>query len=301
MIDTKKLLELGSQTIADLTIDAIVIVSKTGNMIYVNKTLCSWLGYTEDELIGKNIALAGIMPADSVKKALQSLVKRFLGQEIPPYNLEFIRKDKSILTSIIKAKLIRDENNRVVADLVVITEISEKKELEEALAKERQKTDIYIDLVGMIIVVINKDGTVALLNKKGSEILKIDAKDAIGKNWFETFIPESDRERVKKVFAKIISGDLTGVEILENKIVSTDGTERLVLWHNTFLKDESGNIYASLASGEDITESAKFKQELIDKTTELERINNLMVGRELKMMELKRENEKLKKGGDTKK
>lgn len=296
MTDIQEILKLAGPDVVALGSDVVVILDKVGKVLFVNKQVFDWIGFTQDELIGKNIAKAGIMPASSAIKSMINLTARFLGKEIPPYKLDFTAKNGHKLTSTIKARLIKDANGKILADLVLISDIYNKEEYETALAREKEKNDIYIDLVATIIVVIDKNGSVTLLNKKGCELLNTTKEAAVGKNWFDNFIPEEERSSVREVFSKIVSGHTQGVETFQNNVICKTG-KRLILWHNRFLEDDDGNIYATLSSGEDVTEKAKQEEVLKKKTVDLEKINNLMVGRELKMMELKKEIQKLK-GGD---
>ncbi len=83
----------------------------------------------------------------------------------------------------------------------------------------------------------------------------------IGKNWFDTFIPERIRDEAKAVFSKLITGTLEGIDVYENPILSGSGEERLIRWHNSLLRDEHGRITGTLSAGEDITEWKKAEAE----------------------------------------
>jgi PAS domain S-box-containing protein len=103
--------------------------------------------------------------------------------------------------------------------------------------------------------VINPDQTAALINKKGREVLGYEEKEMIGKNWFDTFLPEWDRERVKENFIKLISGEMETIEHFESLVLTKGGEERIVAWHNTVLRNEKNQIVGTLSSGEDITKN----------------------------------------------
>ena len=124
---------------------------------------------------------------------------------------------------------------------------------QEALEKERKRAQGYLDVAG-IIVVLNTDQTVALVNKQGCLMLGCEERVATGKNWFDTFVPERVRGELKTLFAKLIAGNIEGVEFHESPIQIDDGQERMIRWHNSPLKDESGRIIGMLSAGEDITE-----------------------------------------------
>ena len=120
----------------------------------------------------------------------------------------------------------------------------------------------YLDIAGVMFVVLDVDQTVRLINKKGCEILEYEEKDILGKNWFDNFIPARIKDELKKNFTKLISSDIEPVEYFQNPILTKNGEERLIAWHNSILKNEDGQIISSLSCGEDITEQKQAEEEL---------------------------------------
>lgn len=134
------------------------------------------------------------------------------------------------------------------------------KQTEVLLREEKNKIQNYLDLAGVILVVIDADQKVSLINKKGCKILGYEEKEIVGKNWFDTFIPEGIREEGKAGFRKLMNGEIRPVEYLENPVLTKIGEERMIAWHNEVLRDERGNVVNTLSSGEDITERKKMEK-----------------------------------------
>ena len=134
-------------------------------------------------------------------------------------------------------------------------EVAERKLAEGALQKEKDRAQHYLDVAGVLLVVIGADRKVSLINRKGCEILGYGGEEEItGKDWFDNFVPERLRDEVARVFGLLVAGEIEPVEYYENPVLTKHGEERIVAWHNTLLRDEHGRIYATMASGEDITE-----------------------------------------------
>jgi PAS domain S-box-containing protein len=147
------------------------------------------------------------------------------------------------------------------------------KKSEEALRQELDRVQHYLDVAGVMFVVIRADQTVELINKKGCEILGYSEGEIIGKNWFETFIPERMRNEVRQGFMELTAGNVDPMEYFENSVLTRSGEERIIAWHNAVLKDGTGKVVATLSSGEDISERRKAEERLARKTAELERSN----------------------------
>jgi PAS domain S-box-containing protein len=111
----------------------------------------------------------------------------------------------------------------------------------------------YLDIVHTIIVELGRTGNVVQINKRGCEILGYREKEILGKNWFDNFLPKYFGAEVKKVFKELMTGNIKAQEFFENPVLTKNGEERLIAWHNTILKDDSGKITGTLSSGLDIT------------------------------------------------
>ena len=158
-------------------------------------------------------------------------------------------------------------------------EITERKLAEEALQKERDRAQHYLDVAGVMFLVIDADRKVSLINRKGCEILGYEEEEEItGKDWFDNFIPERLRDEVARVFGSLMAGEVEPVEYYENPVLTKHGEERIVAWHNTLLRDEPGRIYAIMASGEDITERKRIEKALNDRVEFEEIVTGISTG-----------------------
>jgi PAS domain S-box-containing protein len=130
--------------------------------------------------------------------------------------------------------------------------------------RERDVSQMYLNVAGVMLLVLDVDGNVVKVNRKGCEILGYKESDLVGSNWFDSCIPERMRDIVKDVFSKVISGDLESVEFYANPIITKDGSEKYISWHNSLLHDNDRRITGVLSSGEDITDKRIAEEKLKD-------------------------------------
>lgn len=126
--------------------------------------------------------------------------------------------------------------------------------VEQELCKEKEQTHQYLEIAEIIFLRLAADQTVTLLNRKGCKLLGYTAEELTGQNWFDTCLPTQVREEVRNVFQQMMAGELAAVEYYENPVLTKNGEERLIAWHNTVLKNETGRVIGTLSAGIDITE-----------------------------------------------
>ncbi|MHB1002130.1 MAG: PAS domain S-box protein [Armatimonadota bacterium] len=224
------------------TMQNSVCIKHWGNLIGLNPEVLNYPQYIKDLWISNNNrALTGEVVKGEAEYA-------FDVEKVTNYNIISPVRTNDKITGIVGINI----------------DITEMKRVEEALKKERNKAKTYLDIVGVIMIVIDKDLTVSLINKKGREMLGCSEEEIIGKNWIENFIPVNIRSNVKDVFQALMQGNVESIEYYENPILTCSGEERLIAWHNTILRDESGNVTSALASGQDITEQRRAENELRD-------------------------------------
>ncbi len=139
-----------------------------------------------------------------------------------------------------------------------------------ALAHERDTAQRYLDIAGVMFIVLDLDGKTRLINRKCSEILGLSEENVVGQNWIDLFIPIRQRAALRNVFNGLISGDTRLIEFNENYILNANNDERLIAWNNVLLRDETGKITGILSSGTDITDQRQAETELNQYRDELE-------------------------------
>lgn len=128
-------------------------------------------------------------------------------------------------------------------------------EASDALREERDRARLYFDVAHAMLVVIGPDGRVRSINRQGLSVLGLDSEDqAIGRDWFDSFLPDRLRQPVREVFRSIVAGGPLAQGSYENPVLRADGQERLVAWRNSVLRSPGGGLLVVVASGEDITE-----------------------------------------------
>jgi len=210
-------------------------------------------GFTSEEAIGQHAA--GLIVPPSAKEAVDQVWRDLLTQRggTRSTNENVTKRNGTILCEWYNTPLI-DENGEVIGVASLVLDITERKRVDEALRKSKETAENYLNICSEIIVTLDAEGTITMLNESGHSIFEYDKGDLIGKNWFDTCMPRKMQDEVRTVFEKLMRGEVEEVMTYENPIVTKNGSEKIILWHNTLLRDESGNICGSLSSGEDITE-----------------------------------------------
>jgi PAS domain S-box-containing protein len=148
-----------------------------------------------------------------------------------------------------------DPEGRVLRWFGASVDIHDRREAEVALRAERDRAQRYLQVAEVMILVLDEQGVIRTINRRGVEILG-HASDAalVGRDWFEVAIPAADRAGMRAAFARIIAGEVEALAAYENPVLRADGTERLVAWRNTLLRDAEGRIIGTLSSGDDVTD-----------------------------------------------
>ncbi len=125
--------------------------------------------------------------------------------------------------------------------------------LGSAEAELRNIKEHVMEVVGVMVVSLDKAGVVMFINRKGMEILGRSQEDIIGKNWFDAFIPAPSRTDARMIFDHLLTSSDELPEHYDIPVTCRGGTERLIRWRNKPFM-ESGLVTGLLYSGEDITD-----------------------------------------------
>ena len=83
-----------------------------------------------------------------------------------------------------------------------------------------------LDVAQVMLVALDREGRITLVNRRAASVLGWEKEDLLGRDWFETCIPPSDRPRVREGFAAVLRGDPVPLERFENPILTRTGDSR---------------------------------------------------------------------------
>jgi PAS domain S-box-containing protein len=142
----------------------------------------------------------------------------------------------------------------------LIGQIIELKLTEKELIQEHDFSKSLIDIAQAIILVLNPDGTIQSFNPYMEKVSGYGLEEVKGKDWFEMFLPNQDWKSVRALFRKAISDTQTHGNV--NPIITKDGRQLYIEWHDKTIRDSKDNVLGLLAIGQDITERKRAAEEL---------------------------------------
>ncbi len=139
-------------------------------------------------------------------------------------------------------------------------EIASKESIEQQLKLECARAQNYLDVAGVMLLILRSDQTVELINKKGCELTGYAEDELVGKNWFDFCVPGDKRETARAAFVDSLAPGASMAPYFECDIVCKDGSRRIIAWRNIAVRDSTGNVVSVVSSGDDITERRRINQ-----------------------------------------
>ncbi len=132
---------------------------------------------------------------------------------------------------------------------------------ERQLREEREFAARIFETAQAIILVLDTDGRIVRFNPFMEEVSGYRLEEVRGRDWFETFLPQSDWDRIRKVFQRALANEPIRGQI--NPILTRDGRERIISWYARTLTDAEGRITGVLSVGHDVTEQQEAQARLV--------------------------------------
>jgi PAS domain S-box-containing protein len=272
--------------------DSLVALTPEGKITDVNEATVRLTGVPRDRLIGTSFSDYFTDP----RKA-DEVYQRVLGDEAAAdYQLTLRHHNgrETITEVLYNATAYRDTQGNVLGLFAATRDVSDQR-------KAAQYARSLIEATMESLVAISPDGKITDTNQAMVKLTGIPRDQLIGTSFSDYFTDPQEAERVyQKVFER---GSVTDAQLTMHHVNMHD-SEREVLYNASVYRDANGATLGVVATARDITqqmqdqlENAEQQAAEQDRLNELERFQRLTVGRELKMIELKKEIEYLRKFG----
>ena len=225
-------------------------VDRAGRFVDVNEGCLRLYGYSREEFLALS---PGDLAADPGEEDLHADVFR-TGE---PREAEVVRRRKDGSHFWGWLDVFPASGNLVLGQL---TDITPRKNAEEALRREKDFTSRVLSVANALIVALDAEGRVLLFNRKCEEVTGWREEEIRGHRLWDELIPERRVAAVRDDFSRIAEADIPGSS--EGPWKTRDGRERLILWNNSVARDEQGRILWTILTGIDVTEQRELEDRL---------------------------------------
>jgi PAS domain S-box-containing protein len=263
--------------------DAIIGKTLDGIITSWNPGAERLYGYRREEVLGKPISL--LVPPGRENELPDIFERIKVRHQVEHHVTERIRKDGTVIDVSVTVSPIKDVEGNVVGVSSIARDVT-------AVRQVSQYARSLIEASPDPLVTISPEGKINDVNEATVKVTGVPREKLIGTDFSDYFTePDKAREGYQRVLSQ---GLVTDYPLT---IRHQDGRLADVLYNASVYKDVRGKVLGVFAAARDVTAQKKAEAQIkeLDRLADLERFQKLTVGRELKMIELKREIEDLKR------
>jgi len=125
------------RTIFELSPETIVLLDKDGKLVEINERLSGALGYKREDILGNHFLELPFFTGESKGKAKEAFIQKMQGKDVPPYDLELTAVSGEKVIGRIVSTLLKDSDGEISYDLVIMSDMTERRRAEDELKKHR--------------------------------------------------------------------------------------------------------------------------------------------------------------------
>ena len=268
--------------------DAIIGKTLDGIVTTWNPAAERLFGYSGEEMTGQSIVL--LIPEGRSAEMTAILARIRAGEHVDHFETTRVRKDGTVLSVSLSVSPLRDADGEIIGASTIGRDVTAQRKASEAA---RSMIESSLDS----LVSISPEGKITDANAATVTLTGVPRADLIGTSFCDYFTDPGNAEKIYQlVFSEGMAVDYPLT------IRHRDGTLTEVGYNASAQRDTDGNVLGVFAAARDMTrllqaqrEAAQEQARALERLAELERFQRVTVGRELRMIELKKENEGLRR------
>ncbi len=165
-----------------------------------------------------------------------------------------LKKNNSTLACQLQAQMV-DPRDIGKGGTFVVTDISERKKIADALKESEAKYREVLQNTQSIIIRMDTSGNITFFNHFALSFFDYSSEEVIGKNVVGTIVPQKARSgHDLSMMANDLGFNAEGYAVNVSENVRRNGDRVWIAWINKAIRDEKGHIIEILCIGNDITD-----------------------------------------------
>lgn len=213
-----RLSSIDFQRLVETAEEGIWTIDTQGKTTFANARMASMLGYTPEEMLGKNFL--DFMPEADRKAGVERLSRRNSGQR-EGHECDLLHKNGTRISTFMHTSPISDIEGTITGALAMVTDITVRKRTERALRESEDRYRKLIDAASDAIIA-HQSGFIVFANPAAVAMLgAASPAEIVGRNALD-FVHPDDREMVIQRMKEVMQPG-AHLPIVEERFIRPDG------------------------------------------------------------------------------
>ncbi|MHC4675143.1 MAG: PAS domain S-box protein, partial [Planctomycetota bacterium] len=235
--------------------EGFAILDENETFTYTNDRFYQMLGYSPDEIVGHR--LYDFLDEDNRRIFAEQIARRRRG-EAESYEGTFTRKGGGKTHAIISPRPIFDSVGKFNGSFGVVTDITERKQMEEVLRENEERLQAILDNTTAHIFLKDAEGRYMVANRHLQNLFKVPQEQILGKTDYD-FFPKEIAETYRANTQKVLE---SGTSMEFEEINPEDDGLHTYLSVKFPIHDANGVPYAVCGVSTDITDRKRAEEAL---------------------------------------
>jgi PAS domain S-box-containing protein len=272
--------------------DAIIAKTLDGMISSWNPAAERMYGCSSEEML--HTSIDRLSPEGRTGEIIAILARIGAGVDVEPFETLRVHKDGTVFPVLLTISPILNADGAVVGAFTITRDLTKDR---EAFDAARAMIESSLDA----LVAISPEGLITDANEATVKATGVPRVELIGTAFSQYF---TEPEKAEAIYNLVLEQGMALDYPLTLRHHNGHQTLTEVLYNASVYRDGRGNVRGVFAAARDVTDQNQARREIarqqetaLERLAELEKWHRLTVGRELKMIELKKENEYLRKLG----
>ncbi len=247
--------------VLDNAIIPIIYFNLTGNVLLINTVGAENLDGTVDDIVGKTVYDIAPQFADEILKRIRRAEETGRGRMYEDF-IKLPQSSKCFFTSV---EPVRDRNGTINGVQMICVDITERKEIEQALEESEEKYRLMAETASIGIYQLDAKGKIVFLNDAYVKILGYNKADLLERH-LHSLLPEKDISVLDQIFEEVMAGKLWKGEVSARHKLG----HKVPVNINMVAMKKDDVVLGVHGSMEDITKRKRAEEKLLESKKELE-------------------------------